>query len=276
MSPQEKEDMARMNAKRRLKERQMDLIRDYPHWAVNDGEVAAARGHGQGGEWEADRGPPYVSETTLYAGAGTDMEGSANLIRRVLGIPTSFRFHKWDGNNFLRSFDGPQFRFLYRNVHSHLVIPPLEKGGGVPLLGWNAIHRLYQYVNEGDNTLVVAGGPQSVLFINANVVNANGGYDLESKWHDGPYERQRAARGTPFEQCAVSLPGPGTQVHGVALASLPADAKSYYEAGDVSVVFEIPSGDGRIIFLGFDYAEANVPWVHALVAAREFGGTPKK
>ena len=272
MSDDDKRDMARLNARRRLKERQIDLTRDYPSWAVNDGERAAGMGHGQEGEWEADRGPPYVSVVTLYSGAGADMQGSANLIRRILGIPTSFRFHKWDGNNFLTSFDGPQFRFLYRNVHSTLVVPPLEVGGGIPLLGWNAIHRLYQYVNQGDNTLVIAGGPQSVLFINANVVNERGGYDLESKWVEGPYERQKAARGTPFEQCAVSLPGPGTQVHGVSLASLPQEARSYYEAGDVSVVFEIPSGAGRIIFLGFDYEDANVPWVHALVAAMEFGG----
>ncbi len=39
-----------------------------------------------------------------------------------------------------------------------------------------------------------------------------GGYDLEPKWIIGPYERQKAARGTPFEACAVSVPGPGTQV----------------------------------------------------------------
>lgn len=329
MSGEDKLDVRRLNAKRRLKERQLDLTRDYPSWAVSDGEKAAGMGHGQDGEWEADRGPPYVSVTTLYSGAGADKEGSANLVRRILGIKTSFRSHDWDGNNFLTSFDGPQFRFLYRNVHSTLVVPPLERGGGIPLLGWNAIHRLYQYVNQvcarpapntmgmlyaqhaprepsglggvsqpspcrrartmpqlttpdpahrwpqGDNSLIIAGGPQSVLFINANVVNERGGYDLESKWVEGPYERQRAARGTPFEQCAVSLPGPGTQVHGVSLASLPAEARSYYEAGDVSVVFEIPSGAGRIIFLGFDYEDANVPWVHALVAATELAAKGK-
>lgn len=63
------------------------------------------------------------------------------------------------------------------------------------------------------------------------------------------------------------------QVHGVAIPSLPRNAISYYEAGDVSVIFEIPSGQGRLIFLGFDYAESNVPWVHALLAAVRFAGT---
>ena len=32
-----------------------------------------------------------------------------------------------------------------------------------------------------------------------------------------------------------------SQVHGVTIASLPANAVSYYESGDVSVVFSIPS-----------------------------------
>jgi hypothetical protein len=40
-----------------------------------------------------------------------------------------------------------------------------------PLLGWNAIHRLYLYVNEGHNSLIVLGGPASALFINNNVIN---------------------------------------------------------------------------------------------------------
>lgn len=69
MSPEQKADLARLNAERRLKERQLDLMRDYPGWAMNAGEAAAAKGHGQGGEWEADRGPPYVAAVTLYTGA---------------------------------------------------------------------------------------------------------------------------------------------------------------------------------------------------------------
>jgi len=81
-----------------------------------------------------------------------------------------------------------------------------------PLLGWNAIHRLYLYVNEGHNSLIVLGGPASALFINNNVINKDGGYDLEPKWASGPYERQSAVDGTPFAACATTLPGPGTQV----------------------------------------------------------------
>ena len=56
---------------------------------------------------------------------------------------------------------------------------------------------------------------------------------------------------------------------------------SYYETEDTSVVFEIPLGTGRIIYLGYDYSEPITPWVHALVAATmfndyDFEGTPRR
>ena len=59
------------------------------------------------------------------------------------------------------------------------------------------------------------------------------------------------------------------QVHGVTISSLPANAVSYYEAGDVSVVFSIPSGSGSVLYLGFDFTEPITPWVHTLIAATQ-------
>ena len=261
-------EVAEESTKRMLVEKQMDLVRDFPGWSMNSGLHDAAQGHGQAGEWRSNRGPPYVAATTMFAGTGVDRDGSGNVVRRILGLKTSFRFHKWSGNSFISNFDGPQFRFLYRNVHSQLVIPPLEMSSG-PLLGWNAIHRLYLYVNEGHNSLIVTGGPASALFINNNVISRDGGYDLQPKWAPGPYERQDAVEGTPFAACATTLPGPGTQVHGVNIASLPAEAVSYYESGDVSVIFSIPSGSGNIVYVGFDFTSPVTPWVHALIAATQ-------
>mmetsp|Transcript_47267 Transcript_47267/g.147792 ORF Transcript_47267/g.147792 Transcript_47267/m.147792 type:complete len:415 (-) Transcript_47267:1570-2814(-) len=268
-------EVAFLSARHRLLEKQSDFVRDFPYWAVNSALADASKGHGQEGEWRADRGPPYVMATTLYSGVGVNRKGSADMVRKILGIKTSFRFHKWEGDSFLTDFDGPQFRYLYRNVHSTLVIPPLERSGG-PILGWNAVHRLYLYVNEGSNTLIVLGGPSSVIFINNNVINTDGGYDLQSKWAPGPYERQKEARDTPLAACATTLPGPGTSVHGVAISSLPAEAVSYYESGDVSVMFSIPSGSGRVLYLGYNFAEPLTPWVHALIAATQFPDYKKK
>ena len=127
--------MAVENSKRILVEKQMDFVRDFPRWSINSGLADAAKGHGQEGLWRANRGPPYVEQVTMFGGKGVDKKGSGNLVRRVVGLKTSFRFHKWEGNSFLSNFDGAQFRYLYRNVHSSLIIPPLETGGGcVPLL----------------------------------------------------------------------------------------------------------------------------------------------
>ena len=37
------------------------------------------------------------------------------------------------------------------------------------------------------------------------------------------------------------------------IGSLPANAVSYYESGDVSVVFSIPSGSGNVLYLGTQF-----------------------
>ena len=48
------------------------------------------------------------------------------------------------GNQYVRSFDGAQFRFLYRNLCSSIVVPPLTKGAG-PILGHNGLYRQFIY-----------------------------------------------------------------------------------------------------------------------------------
>jgi hypothetical protein len=91
--------------------------------------------------------------------------------------------------------------------------------------------------------MIVLGSTASVLFINQNVATLDGGFSLEPSWVEGPYEAQSAQMAnTPFAALSASLPGPGTGVTGVHVSSLPENAISYYEAEDVSVVFEIPMG----------------------------------
>ena len=60
--------------------------------------------------------------------------GSGTLIRRILGLKTAFGRscdlrscdHAWTSNSYLKTFDGAHFRFLYRQQHGVLVIPPLH------------------------------------------------------------------------------------------------------------------------------------------------------
>jgi len=255
-----------------------NLAMSYPTWAKG----AALTGKGQDGEWRHDRGPPYVMRVTLFSGDGVDTKGSGTLVRRILGLKTAFGKpcdlrscrHAWSNNNYLTSFDGPQFRFLYRNMCSVLVVPPLTNGAG-PILSDNGLFRLHHYLRSGHNTLIVLGGVANVLFLNQNYVDRDGGLSLEPNWVEGPYEAQDidgvpAAKGTPFEALSVTLPSPGVSVVGVKLSTLPANAISYFEAQDTSVVFEIPTKSGRILYIGYDFSEPVTPWIHALVAATNF------
>mmetsp|Transcript_34466 Transcript_34466/g.77721 ORF Transcript_34466/g.77721 Transcript_34466/m.77721 type:complete len:433 (-) Transcript_34466:71-1369(-) len=261
-------------AKRRLEEATHNLAMEYPNWAHDQ----LIGGKGQDGVWRYDRGPPYVQRLTMFSGPGVNSVENGNLVRKILGLKLAFGGscdlrscqRGMQGNSYIGDFDGPQFRFFYRNACSTLVIPPLSNGAG-PVLDDKGVYRLYRYLKEGYNTLVVCGGTSSILFINQNIASVDGGFELEPGWVDGPYEAQSAQRAnTPFAALPVSLPGPETSVTGVQLSSLPPNAISYYEAEDVSVVFEIPMGQGRIIYLGYDYSEPVIPWVHTLTAATMF------
>ena len=41
----------------------------------------------------------------------------------------------------------------------------------------------------------------------------------------------------------------------------------FVQMNDASVLFELPTGSGRIVYLGYEYQEADIGWVHALIAA---------
>ena len=269
-------DQDKDRARQRMSDAASNLVASYPTWA----KAASHRipGKGQRGEWRHDRGPPYVQRVTMFAGPGVDTLGNGNLVRRVLGLKTAFGKacdlrscdHAMSGNQYIKDFDGSQFRFLYRNACSNIVIPPLTKGAG-PVLSDNGLFRLHHYLKDGFNTMVVCGSTASVLFLNQNVATLDGGFNLEPAWVEGPYEAQAAQRAsTPFAALAATLPGQGVGVTGVHVSSLPSNAISYYEAEDISVVFEIPMGQGRLIYLGYDFSEPVTPWVHALVAATMF------
>jgi len=267
-------DADRAHFIRRMGEAADNLVLSYPDWAKGQ----SIPGRAQDGEWRHDRGPPYVQRLTMFSGQGVDTISNGDLVRRILGLNKAFQKpcdlrscdHAFTGNQYLKSFDGSQFRFLYRNQCSAIVVPPLTNGAG-PILNHNGMYRLHHYLKDGYNTLIVTGGVANILFINQNVATLDGGFSLEPNWVDGPYEAQ-AAQGanTPFAALSVTLPGPGVAVTGVKISSLPRNAISYYEAEDTSVVFEIPMGTGRIIYLGYDYSEPVTPWVHALIASTMF------
>lgn len=216
------------------------------------------------GRWTAKSdGPPYLSKMTMYSGTGVDKEGSANLVRRILGVKRQWRFHHWNTNNFVPSFESDQMRFLSRNKNSVLVIPPLTE---MPVLSGSAARLLNNYLLYGGNTIIVCGSVSSTLFLNENLPSWDfHGYNLDAAWHSGPYEQQKATIGTRFDKTAVTLPGDG--VWGVDIRSLPKEAVSYYEAPGVSVVFSLPAKFGKIVYVGYNFEQENEAWAEVLQAA---------
>jgi len=230
------------------------LTESYPQWSKGFNIPY----HGQVGEWRPERGPPYAAQVTLYADKTVEELRSGEIIRKTLGLHTAMGkkcdlhdcSHAWVGNRFLGSFDGSQFRFLYRNTDSVLVIPSFR--AAAPILGARGLYRLHHYLRDGRNTVVVTGGVGNLWFINGNIATLDGGFNLEPNSVDGPFEAQPAVVNSPFESLAATFPGPGAVV-GARLSSLPSNAISYYEAEDTSVLFEIPLGTGRIVYLGYGF-----------------------
>ena len=251
----------------------VDLISAaYPDWARST--AGSLKPYPQQGEWNPSRGPPYMPKTAImFAGAGVDQVGVGTLISQVLGLhfaagrKCDLRScdHAMVGNQFVKSFDGAQWRFGYRTTYQAIVIPPLRAAG--PILGGRGLYRLHHWLVDGHNTLVVGGGTANIAFINGNCMGPNGGYNLEEDRVDGPFEAQAAVINSPFEGLPASLEGPNQAVVGVKKSSLPAEAISYYEMDSASVLFEIPTGTGRIVYLAYEFKEPARGWVKALLAA---------
>ncbi|EKX36939.1 hypothetical protein GUITHDRAFT_165628 [Guillardia theta CCMP2712] len=239
---------------------------DYPTWTKTVDQINEV-GKVNHGVWTYYKGPPFLQRVTMYSGNDVDITRAGNLIRKVLGLPKNFG--KWEGSSYIENFGTQQMRFLQSNRHSVLVIPPLSEGNR-PILSDEAKARLRHYISVGHNTLIICGGPANVDFINSNLLPQDGGTLLEQAWTRGPYEKQEAAIGTPFQTLPVTLPNDMNHAHGVRLSSLPMDAVSYFETAGVSVVFGMKFGSGQALFLGFDFSLLSKPWIKTLIAGMEF------
>eukprot|EP00293_Proteomonas_sulcata_P013217 CAMPEP_0184297004 /NCGR_PEP_ID=MMETSP1049-20130417/7945_1 /TAXON_ID=77928 /ORGANISM="Proteomonas sulcata, Strain CCMP704" /LENGTH=284 /DNA_ID=CAMNT_0026606523 /DNA_START=26 /DNA_END=880 /DNA_ORIENTATION=+ len=241
-------------------------FQDYPTWTKSLSQINEA-GKVNHGVWEYYKGPPFLQRVTMFSGNDVDITYSGNLVRRIIGLPLNFG--KWEGNYFINNFEGQQMRFLQSNKHSVIVVPPLSEGNE-PLLTDRAKERLHHYMAKGHNTLVVCGGPAALHWINVNFFPLTGRRLLDPAWTRGPYEKQEITVGTPFQTLPVTLPNDNNHVHGARLASLPMEAKSYFETKDVSVVFSLNFGEGQLLFIGYDYSYLSKPWVKTLIAGMEF------
>jgi hypothetical protein len=156
-----------------------------------------------------------------------------------------------------------------------LIIPPCF----FPRFSVRAQGMLNQAVVEGGLKLLLVGGLTGASFLSDFIAGPDGvGYVdnrfasmIDVVWSEGPFYMTKAAAGTELRYGPQILPGVGNSVVGVPIDALPLDATVHYTSYDqVAVVFEVPSGEGTVLFLGYDFKNLVPEWVDAmLVAERE-------
>jgi hypothetical protein len=226
----------------------------FPRWAKNRaGMFQMDTTTEDNSLWRQDTQAPFIPHTNMYAGKGADLEGSAENVRLILGIAKSFRGQGWDGNNFIKNFDDAKLEFLYRAHDTCLVLPPLDIGDPIYVSG-RAAALFTQFIQNGHNSIIVAGGFQNIQFINDNIATGSGSaYSLESMADAGPFELQNSVTGSIWEQSPMALPCDDSVCVGVTISSLPRNAVVLYASHNVASVFALPIEAGALIYIGFDF-----------------------
>jgi hypothetical protein len=247
----------------------------FPRWAMNRaGMFQMDTTTEDNSLWRQDTQAPFVPHTNMYVGKGADLEGSAENVRLILGISKSFRGVGWDGNAFIKNFDSPKLEFLYRTHDTCLVIPPLDLGDPIYVSGRGAA-LFTQFIQNGHNSIIVAGGFQNIQFINDNIATATGSaYSLESTADVGPFELQNSVTGSIWENAPMALPCDDNVCVGAAISSLPRNAVVLYASHNVASVFALPIESGALIYVGFDFDGkiGDVPpaWAAVLQMAQKY------
>ena len=247
----------------------------FPRWAMNRaGMFQMDTTTEDNSLWRQDTQAPFVPHTNMYAGKGADLEGSAENVRIILGISKSFRGQGWDGNAFIKNFDSPKLEFLYRAHDTCLVIPPLDLGDPIYVSGRGAA-LFTQFIQNGHNSIIIAGGFQNIQFINDNIATGSGSaYALESVADPGPFELQNSVTGSVWEESPMALPCDDNVCVGAAIHSLPRNAVILYASHNVASVFALPVESGALIYIGFDFDGkiGDVPpaWAAVLQMAQKY------
>jgi hypothetical protein len=156
-----------------------------------------------------------------------------------------------------------------------MVVPPCF----LPLLANAELNALNDAIYDMGGSILVLGGLTGANFISQNLRGLDGrGYvdtigdrpkfSLDAVWSGGPFVMQKAAADTEFFYGPRYLEGTES-TWGIPASELPPETIHYYmSAEQVSVVFEIPAGTGRILFMGYDFGYMAPRWMEALMLAR--------
>lgn len=93
-------------------------------------------------------------------------------------------------------------------------------------------------------------------------------FTMDCVWSGGPFVLQNSAVNTEFFYGPRFLEGTES-TWGIPVNELPPETIHYYMSADqISIVFEIPAGNGRIMFMGYDFGYMAPHWMEALMLAR--------
>ena len=93
-------------------------------------------------------------------------------------------------------------------------------------------------------------------------------FTMDCVWSGGPFVLQNSAVNTEFIYGPRFLEGTES-TWGIPVNELPPETIHYYMSADqISIVFEIPAGNGRIMFMGYDFGYMAPHWMEALMLAR--------
>ena len=167
-----------------------------------------------------------------------------------------------------------------------MVVPPCF----FPPLANTELNALNDAIYGLGGSILVLGGLTGANFISQNMRGKDGhGYvdtsvigavrgstysedspkfAMDCVWSGGPFLLQNAAVNTEFFYGPRFLEGTES-TWGIPVRDLPPETIHYYMSADqISIVFEIPAGNGRILFMGYDFGYMAPHWMEALMLAR--------
>jgi hypothetical protein len=137
------------------------------------------------------------------------------------------------------------------NFYDILLFPEQELAELAPALVPEETAALAEFVQRG-GVMIVHGGSGDRA---SGLINRVANLDLTERLANLPYSRTAQAAGTEFADAPDTLPGQSA-VTALDAAALPVDAQAIYTNGAWAAVVVLPSGQGRFIFLGWDWFDA--------------------
>eukprot|EP00293_Proteomonas_sulcata_P011319 CAMPEP_0184292906 /NCGR_PEP_ID=MMETSP1049-20130417/4566_1 /TAXON_ID=77928 /ORGANISM="Proteomonas sulcata, Strain CCMP704" /LENGTH=372 /DNA_ID=CAMNT_0026600825 /DNA_START=11 /DNA_END=1126 /DNA_ORIENTATION=- len=203
-------------------------------------------------------------------------------IRKILGLTEWYESGDFQTAIYKEySWFGAQMaHFISQSADVVIIVPPCF----FPKLANTELETLNAAIYNLGASIMIIGGLSGADFISQNLAGKDGygyvdepgvgsnnryKYGLDVVFSDGPFYKQNSAATTELFYGPQELPGVRSNTIGIPVRNLPPETIHYYMSADeISIVFEIPAGDGRILFIGYDFIEMVPHWIDMLMLAR--------